>query len=213
MHILIVANGSLDLSRIALDGFADPDLVIAADGGANHCIKKGIKPDILIGDMDSVEKDVLDAFKEQGVEFHRYPCRKDATDLELALNLAKEKGATHISLLGGLGGRWDMSLSNILLAAGDAYRDLKISIIDKNSRISILHSGVDNLIPGKPGETCSFLPLRGDVVGITLTGFEYPLYDEILLFGSSRGLSNILLREEGIVRLKQGILLCMQQSK
>ena len=63
-------------------------LIICCDGGARHLWKTGIKPDVIIGDMDSIEPDHLASYSKQGVKIIKYPVNKDFTDTELALDYA-----------------------------------------------------------------------------------------------------------------------------
>lgn len=211
MRVLIFANGPLDNPPDLQNLIETADLVIAADGGADHCADIGIQPHILLGDFDSVSPRILKKYEEAGVEILRHPTRKDATDLELALDLAQSQGANHVWLLGVLGGRWDMSLANIMLAAGERFQDIFITIPGQNCTMHILHPEREHIIAGNPGDTLSLLPLKGDVHGVTLTDFEYPLHEHSILFGSSLGVSNILRSERALVRHKAGVLLCIRQ--
>ncbi len=122
MLTLIFANGDLTEPPELPDLLARADLIIAADGGANSCRCLGIIPDVLIGDLDSIDPAILKDFQVKAVAIHRHPPRKDATDLELALDFAMAQGAREVWLFGGLGGRWDMSLANVLLAAREKYK-------------------------------------------------------------------------------------------
>src|SRR5581483_5490047 len=106
MQIVILANApNLDLAP-HLPLLKAADLVIAADGGALPLVRAGRRPDIVIGDMDSLDQVTLAGLAEQGAELRRYPREKDETDLELALLHAAALGATAIDVLGALGGRW-----------------------------------------------------------------------------------------------------------
>ena len=210
MLILIFANGEFATTPDLSDLLDRAGLIIAADGGANHCARLGIVPDILLGDLDSVETGLLQKLQAQGVAIHRHPPEKDATDLELALDLALDRGATAVWLVGALGGRWDMSLANIMLCALEKYRSLPITLMGADCRMHILRAGHPFTVhPTHPGRKVSLLPLGGDIQGITLEGFQYPLRDASLPFGSSRGISNVLTEEMGTVRLEQGVLLCI----
>ena len=81
--------------------------VIAADGGAISAVECGIQPHLIIGDMDSVDPELLENLQTQGAETQRYPVEKDETDLQLALLAAAERDARKILVLGALGGRLD----------------------------------------------------------------------------------------------------------
>ena len=211
MRVHIIAN-SPDSEKIDTGIFPEeqPDLVIAVDGGAEKCRRLGIVPHLLIGDLDSISSELTEKYRHTGVEIIRHPRRKDATDLELALDLAKVRGADQLLLFGVLGGRWDMSLANVMLAASTKYRRMHISLLQTRCRIHIIHGGSDFILKSREGQTVSLLPLSVDVEGVTTSGFEYPLQDSLLPFGSSRGISNILMKNEGTVMVKKGVLLCIE---
>ena len=81
-------------------------LFIAADSGLHAALNAGVKPDWIIGDMDSLEEQsCLSAAPPERVI--RHPHEKDFTDTELAFSLAAEKGCDDIWILGGGGGRID----------------------------------------------------------------------------------------------------------
>ncbi len=209
MLTLIFANGPLDQSPHLKILLEQADLVIAADGGANHCAALDIIPDILLGDLDSIDPTILATYKKKEVVIHQYPPQKDATDLELAIDLAIQKGAQTICLAGVLGGRWDMSLANIMLAASDKYKGQDIFLMGKDCSMQILHPDKTHTIEGSHDQKVSLLPLKGDVHGVTLTGFEYPLTYHTIPFGATLGVSNILKNKTATVLHTQGILLCI----
>jgi len=211
MRVHIYANSPHDskINRGVISG-EKPDLVIAADGGAEHCRHLGIIPHILIGDLDSISAELTEEYRHAGVEIIRYPTRKDATDLELALNLAKRRGAREGILFGALGGRWDMSLANVMLAAGKRYQRMRLALFDTQCRIYIIHGGSTFTLKSIPGQTVSLIPLTADAEGVTIDGFNYPLKDSLLHCGSSRGISNRVIKKEGKITLRRGILLCIE---
>ncbi len=211
MLALIFANGVLEGSRHLPPLLKQAGLLIAADGGARHCVSQGIIPDILLGDFDSIEANVLAAYKKNNVEIHRHPKRKDSTDMELALDLAVDRAADAVWMIGALGNRWDMSLINILLAAGDKYKKIRVSLLSEDCSMHILHPGTPHPINGNPGERVSLLAFKGDARGVTLKGFEYPLTCRSISFGSSLGISNVLRSNSATVQLSEGVLLCIQQ--
>ena len=75
----------------------------------------------------------------------------------------------------------------------------------------IIHGGSTLNLEGVPGQITSLIPLSDNVHGVTITGFEYLLKNSTLPFGSSRGISNILLQTEGRVTLRNGVLLCIEE--
>lgn len=202
MRAVIFANGQL--TRPIL--LQPDDLVIAANGGTHHCLGLGIRPQVVIGDLDSVREDELEALSASGTQIITYPERKDFTDLELALLEAQKRGADRVLLLAALGRRWDQSLANILLPA--ALPELKITLLDDQQEIHFLRPGETLEITGQPGDTVSLIPLSGDAGGVSTHGLEYPLHREMLRFGSTRGISNVMLGNQASVKLGAGLLLC-----
>jgi thiamine pyrophosphokinase len=202
LRAVIFANGQLT-RPIPLQ---PTDLVIAADGGTHHCLGLGIRPQVVIGDLDSVREDELEALSASGTEIITYPERKDFTDLELALLEAQKRGADQVLILAALGRRWDQSLANILLPA--TLPGLDISLMDDQQEIHFIRSGKTLEITGQPGDTVSLIPLNGNAGGITTHGLEYPLYQDMLQFGSTRGISNVMLGNQASVKLSAGLLLC-----
>ena len=209
MDVVVFANGELDVHEKAIDLAKQADLIIAVDGGANHCRTLGITPHILLGDLDSIDPDLLCSYEQNNVTIHRYPVDKDKTDLELALDLAIAKQATRITILAALGGRWDMSFANLLLLAAPEYVGVEILLVEQETTIGICHGREEKHLAFPAGTTISLLPLNGDVDGVTLTGFKYSLTDQILKYSSSRGISNIMTESSAKIVIKSGVLLWM----
>ncbi|MFN8372580.1 MAG: thiamine diphosphokinase [Anaerolineae bacterium] len=122
-HALIFANGDLNrgaMVRRALDAARVPErrtLMVAADGGARMALSLGLRPHVVIGDMDSLTVDELAPLEAAGVEVLRYPPEKNETDLELALMLVVERGAKWIRIIGAVGDRLDQTMANVYLMA------------------------------------------------------------------------------------------------
>jgi thiamine pyrophosphokinase len=209
LRAVIFANGKMDNPDKARAQVNPGDLLIAADGGALHCLGLGLTPDLVIGDFDSLQQGDLEVLKSRGSELIRYPARKDYTDLELALQHAVQRGAEDILIIAALGARWDQTLANLLLPAAAALQETCITLIDGPQEIRLLR-GPDRLeLLGQPGETVSLVPIGGPSINITTQGLEYPLNGETLEFGSTRGISNVMLAEEISIDLQQGLLLCI----
>jgi hypothetical protein len=117
VNALILANGELDDIEILQERIHNEefDLVIGVDGGSRYAPVLNVAIDVVIGDMDSISPD--EHRKYQDARFISYPGEKDETDLELALLYAREQGADKIVLVGAMGGRMDMTISNIQLIA------------------------------------------------------------------------------------------------
>ncbi len=208
MRAIIVSNGVIRHPEQDRTWLQPRDLLVAADGGLQHCLTWGLRPDLLIGDLDSVADQDLSVLQSQGVEIQRHPARKDETDLELALREIQRRGAREAIVLGGLGGRWDQSLANSLLLANPDFRDLALRLVDGPQELLCIHGGQVATIRGRPGDTVSLIPLAGNADGVHTQGLEYRLAGEALEFAATRGVSNVLLEEHAQIRLQAGRLLC-----
>jgi len=210
---LIFANGDLNdgvMVRRALANLPDA-LSIAADGGARAAVFFDRQPDVVIGDMDSIEPELLDSLEINGTEILRHAVEKDETDLELALLYAARAGCTVIRVIGALGSRLDQTLSNIYLLAlpGLAGRDVRL--VSGAQEAWLLQAGAA-AISGQPGDTVSLLPLNGPVEGVHTRGLYYPLRGETLAFGPARGVSNVLTEAEAAVTVAAGTLLIIHTA-
>lgn len=208
MKAAIFANGEFTRSPFTDMTIDQANLIIAADGGANHCKLLNITPDVLVGDLDSVSSSTLAEYQQSGVPVKRFPEQKDATDLELALDYAVARGALEITILGCLGGRWDMSLANILLLSHSKYTKVSILLCAEKSRIQVLFPGKHTLI-GNIGQRISLLPLGQECSGISLEGFQYPLVKAVIPLGSTLGVSNVICHQNPTVFITKGKLLCI----
>ena len=187
------------------------DIVIGVDGGANHLQRIGAVPDYIVGDLDSIDKESLTFFIEKGTEFKKYPSKKNETDTELAIWLARDLGAQSIDLYGALGGRIDHEIANIHLLYYIIKRGLNPRILDKNRDLYIV--GKDPLeISGKAGDLISLIPLYGDAKGVTLGGLEYPLEKYDMEFSKPRGISNVMIGQKCSISLEEGYLLVMKNE-
>ncbi len=204
----IFANGRMKSTPPVIQDICSSDLVIAADGGTHHCKTLGITPNLIIGDLDSLDEEAILAYRQAGVEIIRYPTRKDETDLELALQAAVQRSISEVYIIGGLGKRWDMTIANILLAAHRGYSKLSIRLLDGTQELVVMRDASQLDMDARQGNTVSLIPLDGDVIGVTTQGLEYPLNDETLYFGSPRGVSNVILDAHAQVRIREGTLLC-----
>jgi thiamine pyrophosphokinase len=133
---------------------------------------------------------------------------KDATDLELALEAARARGALRVTVVGGGGGRLDHLLANVLLLAAPRFGDLEIDALLPPARIAVVRS--HNSLFGRPGELCTLLPAGGPADGVTTTGLRYPLRDERLPAGTTRGVSNLFVETTATVSVRSGVLLAIQ---
>lgn len=220
-HVVVVADGHVP-PRAALDrawpGWdADVASVIAADGGDVRARAIGLRPAVLVGDLDSLGHVRADEAAAAGAEIVRAAAAKDESDTELAVLEALRRGARRITVLGALGGaRLDHALANVWLLAHPMLRDAEMVLLDDRSRVSLVVAPradggpVTRGFPGRVGGTISLFPVGGDASGITTTGLRYPLRDEALDTGPARGLSNVRERPDVSVTVARGLLLVVE---
>lgn len=206
MRAVIVANG---VPGGAIPDLFPEDILIAVDGGWRYCRKLNLRPHILIGDLDSLTPDEVDAAARTGIPVRRYPPRKDETDLELALSAARNAGADDIVIIAALGGRWDMTVANILLLAAPLLDGCRVRILEGPHEMELIRSGETRRFEARPGDLLSLIPLKGDACDVRVSGLEYPLKGETLFFGATRGISNVFTGPYASVFLGEGLLLCV----
>lgn len=203
---LVFANGSPEhgvmVSRTLAE--AESAIIIAADGGASIAKHFGLVPDVIIGDMDSLTSSDLSDYTE--AEIHRFPAEKDETDLELALLHTLYYGAKWIRVIGALGGRFDQMLANIYLLTLPELNECDLAIVAGKQMIRLLRPGSHELA-GSAGDTLSLIPLSTEVAGITSQHLKYPLQEESLYLGPTRGISNVMEHERIHITFRQGLLL------
>jgi thiamine pyrophosphokinase len=183
-------------------------LIIVCDGGVRHVQQLGIKPDVIIGDMDSIEPAQLANYSAQGVKIIKYPANKDFTDTELALDYALNLKPTAIYIWGAQGGRLDHTLANVLLLRKGQKAGIKTCLIDEYCEVFVIDQ--EAAFSGAEGQTVSVIALTPKVEGLSLSGFVYPLKDAVLTMGESLGMSNIIDEAHTKISVRAGNLLVIR---
>jgi thiamine pyrophosphokinase len=210
----VVAGGDVP-SRAALDGAwpgwdEGADWVGAADGGAAAALALDLRLDLVVGDLDSIAPGELERVRSLGIPVQAWPVDKDASDSELALRAALDRGPGPVTVLGALGGpRVDHALANIWLLALPAA-DREVWLVDGHSRTRLLAGPGRAMLRGWPGDLVTLLPFDGSADGVTTEGLAWPLHEATLTAGPSRGLSNSRTDGEAVVSLRSGRLLIIE---
>ena len=149
------------------------DLIIAADAGYLTAKKMGVTPDILLGDFDTLgEENIPD-----GIECLRVPAEKNDTDTQLAVQVAIERGAGEIVIIGGMSGRIDHTLSTLAILEDLWERKndrIYATLTDGKNRVRFLRSS-GTILPRSQYRFFSLIAADETVKGITLEGCKYPL--------------------------------------
>ena len=213
-HALILADGSVPAASVLDEtwpGWSDAiDVVIAADGGARHAAALGRRIDLWVGDGDSIGEDDLAALAREGIPIRRAPVDKDESDTELAVLAALDDGARRITICGALGGaRIDHELANVWLLGHPRLAGCDVRLVDRAVRIRLVGPGRADL-GGRIGDLVSLLPFAGDAAGLATEGLRYPLRDESLRSGPSRGLSNVRVAKDASLVVGSGRILVVE---
>ncbi|MBD3378446.1 thiamine diphosphokinase [candidate division KSB1 bacterium] len=210
---VIFANGHEgDLNEV-LRFIGAKDRIICANGGTRHCLKLGLTPQMIVGDMDSISADMLSELSANGVKIHRHPAKKNKTDLELALDIATKTIATSVLILTALGGRLDQLLGNILLLSRYTEPGRVIAFADKGIYGRVIKGPDTVTLHGQCGDGLSLHPLTHHVGNVFLSGTEWELNEQVLEFGSTLTISNTWKQSSITLSLSYGILLLLHRSR
>ncbi len=211
MKVCIVLNGEVKdykkTKEIILE--ENYNYIIGADGGCNHLFKMNITPNYIVGDLDSIKREVIEYYENKNVTFKRYPSHKDETDSEICIYLAKLLGADEIDLFATLGGRIDHTLANIGLMNYIKENNMKPRILTSEEEILMVKNETINL-KGKRGDTISVISINGESKDVTLKKLEYPLDNATVNHLSPLGISNVMLEDECIISIKDGCALIIR---
>nr|WP_316656865.1 thiamine diphosphokinase [uncultured Gellertiella sp.] len=164
--------------------------VIAADSGMRHAAALGLLPELWVGDFDSADQALLDAWPE--VERQPYPAQKAATDGEIAISEAIARGARSLLLLGAMGGeRSDHALQHFAQALQLKAEGFEVMLSSgEEEGLPLLAGEIEVDLPG--GSLFSIVGFSR-LDGLSIRGARYPLENFTLPFGSSRTISNVAL--------------------
>jgi thiamine pyrophosphokinase len=210
-RIIIFANGELPDINKARALLQKDDYILCADGGMRHALALDLKPDLVIGDMDSAERADLQKMKADGVSIELFPRDKNETDLELAINKAIELTPQQIIIVAALGGRLDQTLANIAILT-----DLRLSTFNLR-----LDDGVEEIffcrdqaqVHGRSGDIISLIPWGGSVHQIQTQGLRWSLNKETLYPEKTRGISNEMTGDVATIKIESGLLLIIHRRQ
>ncbi|MBO8141492.1 MAG: thiamine diphosphokinase [Firmicutes bacterium] len=201
---LILAGGDLDHPGAQAHLFTGPwNIVVAVDRGAAHARRLGLKPSVLVGDMDSI--DPGDRRALQPVPEVVYPAAKDKSDTQLAVEWALHRGARRIVIAGGIGNRFDHSLANAHLLLTIERHGAAGVVTDGRQALYLLSHRLRLKAPA--GHVLSVLPLGPDCRGLSERGLRWELEDHDPVLGNTLTLSNEFLGRPAELRLRHGFAL------
>ena len=212
MHrTVIFANGDLpDIHKVRMI-LRDDDFIICADGGTRHASALNLRPDLVIGDLDSADQADLQRLQNDGVPIELFPGDKDETDLELAIKHAIGLEPKTIIIVGALGGRLDQTLANIALLSDERLSGFDVSLDDGVEEVFFCRDQAQ--VNGRSGDILSLLPWGSPVHGIRTQGLKWELANETLHPEKTRGISNQMLSDLASIEIGSGLLLVVHHRK
>ncbi|MFN3216540.1 MAG: thiamine diphosphokinase [Acidimicrobiales bacterium] len=213
--IVVIGGGEAPKPSIA-DRLPPASFVIAADSGVDHARRLGLRPDVVVGDLDSASAEGLAWAQDVGADIVRHPTDKDATDLELALDIAQERasvsaasgaGPVAVWIVDGGGGRLDHLVGNLVLLAAPRPHMVLTGLVG-SAVVTPVH--VERQLRGAPGEVISLVAFGGPATGVTTKGLRWSLEDAVLEPFTSLGVSNEFAAEDAVIGVAGGTILAIQ---
>ncbi|MBK8552434.1 MAG: thiamine diphosphokinase [Ignavibacteria bacterium] len=206
MHTLIFLNGKFPDFKVVKKFVKKNSFIVAADGGANYLKKIGVKPDVILGDLDSISKGTLNFFQKNNSEVIKVT-DQNKTDFEKCLIHCLQKGKTSIRVFGAVSLRPDHTLNNFSILKR-YYKKSDIKIITDVFEIFFIKK--ETTFKYKKGEVISLLALpKADK--IITTGLEYRLSNQSLEFGVKEGTLNKSISDKITISFKSGNILLFKK--
>ena len=210
MNTVLICGGEIndEFSLVCLKQIK-PDCIIGVDKGLEFCYRNHVIPDWILGDFDSISKEVIDWYrKQQEIPIRQYKPEKDDTDTRLGMELALKLGSDKIFLLGATGGRLDHYMGNLQSLLITAREEKEGWILDEQNAITVRKAGKICIHKEEQfGKYVSFFSMGDEVTGLSLTGFQYPLDGYTLKNSDGIAVSNQLLDDCGIIEFETGYLM------
>ena len=195
-NALIINGGLNSTKRDQLDNY---DFIVAVDSGAEHAYKLFLKPDLIIGDLDSIDEKTIKRAEKDSIQILKYETNKNETDFELALKHVLDQSIKDITIIGGEYGEID-HLFSVLTVIISYQNDELISWIHGNQSIIIPNS---KKIKIGNNVQFSILPFT-DLKNLNISGAQWNLENENIKFGKSFTLRNISIDKNIEVSVDDG---------
>lgn len=176
----------------------EEDYVVCADSGYTYAKQAGIKPNLIIGDFDSLKEDL-----PSDIEVVKLNVNKDDTDTEHCVMECIRRGFKDFMLLGSVGGRTDHTFANIAILAFLSEYNYRGVARNNGEEIRILKSGTYDM-SGRKGLTFSVFPYGCESVNVTYKGAEYKMDGHTLTYNVSRGISNVFVEDDAEIKINDG---------
>jgi thiamine pyrophosphokinase len=209
----VVITGGDSLHDDQVGDIAANAIIIVADAGIHHALDKGLRIDVVVGDLDSAHPDALATARRHGAEIVELPTDKDLTDTEAALLHAASLDIDSICVVTGGGGRLDHQLGVLANLFHDDLASLHVEARWARSRAWPLRAGRVLDVACSIDDTIGLVPFGGDALGVHTEGLRWALTNESLRAASSRGVSNRAVAPRIRVTLGSGRLLVINEGR
>ena len=191
MSQVVVVIGGGALSPRHITDIAPDAIIVAADSGLDHAVEAGLRPTVLVGDLDSITAHGKMWAYAHELEIDQHPLDKASTDTELALARAVQTEATDLLVFGAIGDRFDHALGTIAALGNPVLaRFESIRLVLDEISVHVMHAGRSVTLDLPQNSTFSLLALHGPCRGVEVTGARWPLTDATLVSSSTLGVSN-----------------------
>jgi thiamine pyrophosphokinase len=206
MKALILAGGDLHQSPFVKTLITQADFIVAADSGLHHAKTLKLKPHLIVGDFDSVDSGVLQDY--DNVPQERYSTHKDLLDVEIALQAARQQGATAFHIIGGTGSRLDQSLATLFIASRLKREGFEISVHGKQDVFFLSNETLSNKTQSfeVPKNQLFSLLSFSETSVVSLENALYPLENYRLEYGVGLGVSNQVKASPLKVTVQKGLV-------
>ncbi len=183
------------------------DYVIAADRGFDSLMAYGVKPDLAVGDFDSL------GHRPSHPNVIQLPAEKDDTDMVYAIRKGLELGYRRFILLGGVGGRLEHTLGNLQLLDWLTRHRAQGFLAGEKTVATCIRDGMSLTFPPSMSGYLSVFCNSGTAKGVDLSGLKYPLTGYTLTGDFPLGVSNQFLDGPASVSVGKGSLLLIWEDR
>lgn len=205
MRTIIVTGGNPPSKALLLSHLKEGDYLIGVDKGCNALFEYGLKPDLILGDFDSVNFEVINHYKEVGVKTLKFQPEKDYSDTDLGYSKAVELGSKEILLFGATGTRVDHMLGNMGLLLKALKSSVRVEIIDDNNKIYLIDKSTK--INARSNGIISFHAVCEVVKNLNISGAKYKLEGYDLTLFEPRAICNEFIGEDINITFDSGIIM------
>ena len=197
---IIFAGADMDTSFIDAHELENR-YIICADMGVVYAKQLGIKPDLIVGDFDS-----LGYVPEEDCDVLAFKPEKDDTDLMIAVKQALSKGKKNLCIYAALGGRLDHTFASIQTLSFALDNGARAELVSQSEFVTLLDAG-EYSFENKTGRSLSLFSYSGTVSGLTIKGAKYTLENAQINSSFPIGISNEITSDKATVSFEKGRLL------